>query len=127
MKKIFTSFICIMIVVCLTAAAAGQSDLNNILNKKNELQQSINAEKDKKSTAQKEYQVIENNMLALQNEINKINARLTELEAEEKQINEELNVAIENQEKQEKILNLNKAIFRSSLNNICKYKKNIIK
>ncbi len=104
MKKILTSFICLITVLCITVAATGQTDLNNILNKKNELQQSINAEKGKQSEAKKEYQVIENNMLVLQAEINKINQKLSELQSEEQKITDELNAAIEKQEKQEEIL-----------------------
>ncbi len=104
MKKTLTVLICIFTAICITASAAGQSDLNNIINKKNELQESINSAKDKKNVAKAEYQVIEDKMLALQTEIDKINLTLNELDLKKQAITEELNLAIEKEEKQEETL-----------------------
>ena len=104
MRKALTILICVFTAVCITVSAAGNADLNNIINKKNELQQNINAAKDKKNAANAEYQVIEDQMLALQTEIDKINSKLNELNEKEKTLTEELNLAIEKEEKQEETL-----------------------
>lgn len=104
MKRLLFTLTAVILAVCLTAAGAGQSDLNNIIDKKNQLQQSIDAAKGKKATAEEEFNAIESRMLELQAQIDKINASLNELDIKKQAITKELDEAIKKEEEQEKTL-----------------------
>jgi len=102
-KKLFP-FICIILSVVFSVSSAGQNDLNNIINKKNELQKNITDSKAEKKNAEAEFNEIEERMKIIQNEINEINGRLNTLEGQKTQITAELDEAILKEQKQEETL-----------------------
>lgn len=104
MKRILSAVLCFVILFSVCASAANNNDLQEVIKKKSQMQKNINLAKDKKEAAKEEYDQIERNMISLQSEINKIDGKLNELETKKQQITEELDKAVENEQKQKDTL-----------------------
>lgn len=102
-KGILISFFLIL-SIGVSALADTNSDLNKAVNKKNEIQKSINAEKSKKNQAEAEKKKIDENVDKLSDQLEEINKSLSSLNSKKAEITKELDEAQEKEEKQEEAL-----------------------